>query len=281
MATGPCDAGRIAVQFVHPDAECPDRLQHQCGEQGGTVGVEEAVQGATRAVVQAGGGIGGESEQLRLAAADPVALGVDGLVVQDEVADEHGQRLFRRDLLARGRLAEPGLQQVDEVEAVEDGMDQRQCADPAGDQAEGCVLGDGGDPLLTTTHPGVAYSWMRAGQGVHGKLADELDACRQAYDNLKHQLADIGFICVGTVLEVYEPCGKKGCRCHADPPRLHGPYYRWTRKVAGKTVSVRLSPQKAPVYLKCVANRRALQSILDQMTDVSMQAIRLLTGEPS
>jgi len=32
-------------------------------------------------------------------------------------------------------------------------------------------------------------------------------------------------------------CGNTGCRCHADPPQLHGPYWTWTRKVANKTVT--------------------------------------------
>ena len=116
-------------------------------------------------------------------------------------------------------------------------------------------------------------------QGVRRKLTDELDQCRTAYEGLKQRLAEIGFICVGTVLEVYEPCGKRNCRCHADPPKLHGPYYRWTRKVAGKTVSVRLSPQQAPVYMECAANRQTLQTILDEMTAISMRAIDLHTRQ--
>ncbi len=112
-------------------------------------------------------------------------------------------------------------------------------------------------------------------------LTDELDQCRTTYEGLKRRLAEIGFICVGTVLEVYEACGKPNCRCHADPPRLHGPYYLWTRKVGGKTVSVRLSPQHAPVYMECAANRKALQAILDEMTAISMRAMDLLKQEGS
>ncbi len=30
-------------------------------------------------------------------------------------------------------------------------------------------------------------------------------------------------------------CGKAGCRCQADPPRLHGPYRQWTAIIDGKT----------------------------------------------
>jgi len=32
-------------------------------------------------------------------------------------------------------------------------------------------------------------------------------------------------------------CGYPRCRCHADPPLLHGPYHQWTRKINGKTVT--------------------------------------------
>ena len=37
------------------------------------------------------------------------------------------------------------------------------------------------------------------------------------------------------------PAAIRPCRCKGDPPRLHGPYYLWTRKVAAKTVTVRLT----------------------------------------
>jgi len=40
----------------------------------------------------------------------------------------------------------------------------------------------------------------------------------------------------GTLNTVMNRCGKSRCACHADPPRLHGPYWQWTRKVAAKTV---------------------------------------------
>jgi hypothetical protein len=36
-------------------------------------------------------------------------------------------------------------------------------------------------------------------------------------------------------------CGKRRCRCHGDPPVLHGPDAEWTRKIGGKTVTRRLS----------------------------------------
>ena len=44
------------------------------------------------------------------------------------------------------------------------------------------------------------------------------------------RLADVSFALPGTLADRMTRCGHPGCRCHADPPRLHGPYHQWTRK---------------------------------------------------
>ena len=54
-----------------------------------------------------------------------------------------------------------------------------------------------------------------------------------------------GFALPGTLTVRAYACGKPGCRCHADPPRLHGPYAEWTRKIGGKTVTRRLTARRA------------------------------------
>ena len=46
-----------------------------------------------------------------------------------------------------------------------------------------------------------------------------------------------GFALPGTLADRMTRCGRPNCRCHADPPRLHGPYHQWTRKKDGKTVT--------------------------------------------
>ncbi|MHB8295661.1 MAG: DUF6788 family protein [Acidimicrobiales bacterium] len=54
-------------------------------------------------------------------------------------------------------------------------------------------------------------------------------------------MGEAGFALPGTLLERRTTCGKVGCRCVPDPPQPHGPFYQWTRKVGGKTVTRRLS----------------------------------------
>ena len=69
---------------------------------------------------------------------------------------------------------------------------------------------------------------------------------------------------------------KPNCRCHADPPQRHGPYYQHTRKVAGKTVTARLTPEQAERYREQITNRRRLDDIITAMDDISTQARDLL-----
>src|SRR5450631_2631841 len=47
---------------------------------------------------------------------------------------------------------------------------------------------------------------------------------------LAAQLATIGLIHSGSVTRRYTRCATPGCKCHADPPQPHGPYYQWTTK---------------------------------------------------
>lgn len=75
------------------------------------------------------------------------------------------------------------------------------------------------------------------------------------------------------------PCGKPGCRCQADPPHLHGPYWQWSRVVAGKTITRRLNEEQAGLYQEWIANRRRITMTLAKMDKVSQQAAAILLHE--
>jgi Family of unknown function (DUF6788) len=79
----------------------------------------------------------------------------------------------------------------------------------------------------------------------------------------------IGFIRRGSLVRRFMPCGKPGCACQAIPPTLHGPYYQWTRKVHGKTVTVRLNPAQARLMTGWIANGRRLDRLVARLEAVS------------
>ena len=102
-------------------------------------------------------------------------------------------------------------------------------------------------------------------------------------ETLKASLADLGPIRRGTVLRRFRRCGRPGCRCQADPPQLHGPYYEWTRKVKGKTVSVSVTKEQARLLKQWIANARRLDKIVADMQLVSSritEPLFLAAGKP-
>ena len=54
-----------------------------------------------------------------------------------------------------------------------------------------------------------------------------------------------GLIAAGSLTRRYTHCTSPSCRCNAEPPRPHGPYWQWTAKVNGKTVTRRLTDAEA------------------------------------
>lgn len=107
-------------------------------------------------------------------------------------------------------------------------------------------------------------------------MASRLEHYEAKYQTLATQLAEIGFISPGSLVARTTSCGKAGCRCQADPPERHGPYYQWSRAVGGKTMSRRLNPAQAELYRAWIANRKHLKAIITEMEEVSRRAGEIL-----
>jgi hypothetical protein len=110
----------------------------------------------------------------------------------------------------------------------------------------------------------------------------EVTAAQQAaLGKITAQLADAGFALPGTLTVRAYRCGKPNCRCHADPPRLHGPYNEWTRKIDGKTVTRRLTDAELADYQPLFDNARKLRSLLAELQDLTMEIIEAAPPGPA
>ena len=98
------------------------------------------------------------------------------------------------------------------------------------------------------------------------------------YRELLAEIPQTGLVLPGTLNTVMNRCGKPRCSCHADPPRLHGPYITWTRKVAGKTQTRRLTPQQADRYQPWINNYRRLRQLIAELEALSLQAAQDAEG---
>jgi hypothetical protein len=84
-------------------------------------------------------------------------------------------------------------------------------------------------------------------------------------------LARTGFALPGTLTERMTRCGHPNCRCHADPPRLHGPYHQWTRKIGGKTVTRILTDDQLADYQPWFDNQRRLKALITELETLSQE----------
>src|SRR6266478_9733524 len=86
------------------------------------------------------------------------------------------------------------------------------------------------------------------------KIASELSA-----------IARTGMVLPGSITERRTRCGHRTCACRADPPRLHGPYWQWTRKIAARTICRWLSTDQHRDYQPWIDNDRRLHDLLARL----------------
>jgi hypothetical protein len=84
------------------------------------------------------------------------------------------------------------------------------------------------------------------------------------------RLAGAAFALPGTLADRMTRCGYPGCRCHADPPQLHGPYHQWTRKKDGKTATRILSDEQLADYGPWFGNHRRLRELIAELEALSL-----------
>ena len=96
---------------------------------------------------------------------------------------------------------------------------------------------------------------------------------RAAANRISAELAEIGFTLPGTVLRRHTRCGQANCRCHANPPQLHGPYWWWTRRVDGKTVTRILSDELYNDYRAWFDAQRQARTLLRQLEALSLTVL--------
>jgi hypothetical protein len=81
-----------------------------------------------------------------------------------------------------------------------------------------------------------------------------------------------GPILPGSVSTAKSQCGKPNCACKAKPPRLHGPFYRWTGVIDGKRTTKTISKEMAKECARRIKNYRALQGMLDQVLEKAISS---------
>jgi hypothetical protein len=83
-------------------------------------------------------------------------------------------------------------------------------------------------------------------------------------------LTAAGLALPGTLADRMTRCGHPNCRCHADPPQLHGPYHQWTRKKNGRTATRILSDDQLADYGPWFGNHKRLRELIAELEELSL-----------
>ena len=102
-------------------------------------------------------------------------------------------------------------------------------------------------------------------------MAGPSSAEHRALADIVHRLAQAGFALPGTLIERTMTCGRATCRCKADPPRLHGPYHQWTRKISGKTVTRNLTDDQFQRYAGWFTSAELIRTQVSTLEQLSLR----------
>ena len=91
---------------------------------------------------------------------------------------------------------------------------------------------------------------------------------------IKEEMMALGDLRPGSLSKQYNVCGKPECRCKANPPRKHGPYYQLSFTWKGKSRSQFVRPEEVPVVKQQLRNYRRLRQLLDRWIVLGMELSR-------
>ena len=92
---------------------------------------------------------------------------------------------------------------------------------------------------------------------------------------IKLQIVELGDLRPGALSQQYNVCGSPNCRCKADPPLKHGPYYQISFKRHGKSSSQFVREVDLPEVQFQLDNYRQLRELVDEWITLSTELSNL------
>jgi len=97
---------------------------------------------------------------------------------------------------------------------------------------------------------------------------------------IKAELSALGDLRPGTLTQQYNTCRAEGCRCKADPPQRHGPYWQLSYSRNGRSRTENIRPEDLAAVRAQLANYKKLRQLIDEWIDASIELDRLQRSSP-
>jgi hypothetical protein len=107
-------------------------------------------------------------------------------------------------------------------------------------------------------------------------MSDSLVDLESRRATVQGQIAQLGDMRSGSITGTGGRCGNTNCHCHRAGDPGHGPYYRLTRKVQGKTVTATFStPASLAKAQREVAECQRFRELGEQLLEVNEKICQL------
>ena len=108
-------------------------------------------------------------------------------------------------------------------------------------------------------------------------MALSTESLEKRIRNIKNQISELGDLRPGALSKQYNICGNSKCRCKADPPIKHGPYYQISFTRHGKSSSLFVREEDLDEVQQQLENYRQLRQLVDEWITLSaeLSAMRL------
>ena len=99
-------------------------------------------------------------------------------------------------------------------------------------------------------------------------------------EKLKQEIARLGDLRPGKLSQQDNVCGKADCRCKADPPQKHGPYYQLSFTRNGKSATQFVRKPDLAVVRQQLRNYPRLRTLVDRWIALGMELSRFKLQSP-
>ena len=102
-------------------------------------------------------------------------------------------------------------------------------------------------------------------------MAVSAESLEKRIQIIKQQISQLGDLRPGALSKQYNICGNPNCRCKADPPVKHGPYYQISFTRHGKSSSQFVREEDLIEVQQQLENYRLLRDLVDEWVTLSAQ----------
>ncbi|MGH3731773.1 MAG: DUF6788 family protein [Acidimicrobiales bacterium] len=97
-------------------------------------------------------------------------------------------------------------------------------------------------------------------------------------EQLRDLLVTTSRVLPGSLVERTMICGKSNCRCHDDPPHLHGPYVQWSYTLDSKRFTRWLTPEQRERYSARIEAGKQLRELVRELERTETLSVERAEG---